>query len=110
MPLGSPIGSGQGIINLEAIRIIIAQAERAGSGRTPESARLRMRLSPWSKGRTPCLVNTAVALAGNPAMMAAAIAGGVSAGRQSYLSGRIPRLPYASASSPLSNVVGSAST
>ena len=108
MPLGSPIGSGQGIINLEAIRIIIAQASipvvvDAGIG-APSDAALAM-----EQGADACLVNTAVALAGNPALMAEAIADGVRAGRQSFLSGRIPRLPYASASSPLAGVVGAAS-
>lgn len=107
MPLGSPIGSGQGIINLEAIRIIIAQASvpvvvDAGIG-APSDAALAM-----EQGADACLVNTAVALADNPALMAEAIAGGVRAGRQSYLAGRIPRRAHASASSPLSGVVGAA--
>jgi thiazole synthase len=60
------------------------------------------------QGADACLVNTAVALARNPALMAAAIGEGVRAGRKAFLAGRIPRLPYASASSPLSGVVGSA--
>jgi thiazole synthase len=106
MPLGSPIGSGQGIVNLEAIRIIIEQASvpvvvDAGIGGASDAA-LAM-----EQGADACLVNTAVALARDPALMAAAIGEGVRAGRKSYLAGRIPRLPYASASSPMSGVVGS---
>ena len=60
------------------------------------------------EGADACLVNTAIALAQNPVLMAEAIAEGVRAGRKSYLAGRIPRLPYASASSPLTGVVGAA--
>lgn len=107
MPLGSPIGSGQGLINLEAIRIIIEQATvpvvvDAGIG-APSDAALAM-----EQGADACLVNTAVALAQDPALMAEAIAEGVRAGRKSFLAGRIPRLAYASASSPLTGVVGAA--
>ena len=107
MPFGSPIGSGQGLVNLEAIRIIIEQATvpvvvDAGIG-APSDAALAM-----EQGADACLVNTAVALAGNPALMAEAIAEGVRAGRKSFLAGRIPRLAYASASSPLTGVVGAA--
>jgi thiazole synthase len=107
MPLGSPIGSGQGLINLEAVRIIIEQATvpvvvDAGIG-APSDAALAM-----EQGADACLVNTAVALAQDPALMAEAIAEGVSAGRKSFLAGRIPRLAYASASSPLTGVVGAA--
>ena len=56
-------------------------------------------------GADACLVNTAVALAGNPALMAAAIRQGVEAGRMAFLAGRIPRKAYAAASSPLEGVV-----
>ena len=107
MPLGSPIGSGQGLVNLEAIRIIIEQATvpvvvDAGIG-APSDAALAM-----EQGADACLVNTAVALAQNPALMAEAVAEGVRAGRKAFLAGRIPRLAYASASSPLAGVVGAA--
>ena len=107
MPLGSPIGSGQGLVNLEAIRIIIEEATvpvvvDAGIG-APSDAALAM-----EQGADACLVNTAVALAENPALMAEAIAEGVRAGRKSFLAGRIPRVAYASASSPLAGVVGAA--
>jgi thiazole synthase len=107
MPLASPIGSGQGIVNLEAIRIIIEQATvpvvvDAGIG-APSDAAMAM-----EQGADACLVNTAIALARDPALMAEAIAEGVRAGRKSFLAGRIPRLTYASASSPLTGLVGAA--
>ncbi|MFL5761766.1 MAG: thiazole synthase [Thermomicrobiales bacterium] len=108
MPLGSPIGSGQGILNLEAIRIIIEQANvpvvvDAGIG-VPSDAAQAM-----EAGADAVLVNTAIALAGDPTLMAEAIAEGVIAGRKAFQAGRIPRKGYASASSPLENVVGAAS-
>jgi thiazole synthase len=108
MPLGSPIGSGQGVVNIEAIKIIVDQATvpvvvDAGIG-VPSDAAQAM-----EAGADACLVNSAVALAGNPALMGEAIAGGVAAGRKAYLAGRIPRKVYASASSPLTGVVGAAS-
>ncbi|MFQ5933200.1 MAG: thiazole synthase [Dehalococcoidia bacterium] len=104
MPLASPIGSGQGMINFEPIKIIIEQATvpvvvDAGIG-APSDAALAMEL-----GADCCLVNTAVAQAGNPPLMAEAIAKGVDAGRKSFLAGRIPKKAYASASSPLEGVV-----
>lgn len=107
MPLASPIGSGQGLVNLEAIRIIIEQATipvvvDAGIG-APSDAALAM-----EQGASACLVNTAIARAQNPALMAEAIAEGVRAGRKSFLAGRIPRSAFASASSPLTGIVGSA--
>jgi thiazole synthase len=105
MPLGSPIGSGQGIINIEAIKIIIEQSTvpvvvDAGIG-VPSDAAQAM-----EAGADAVLVNTAIALADNPALMAEAIAEGVVAGRKAFEAGRIPRKAYASASSPLENVVG----
>jgi thiazole synthase len=104
MPLASPIGSGQGMINFEQIRIIVEQSRvpvvvDAGIG-APSDASLAMEI-----GADACLVNTAVALAESPATMAEAIAMGVRAGRLAYLSGRIPKKAYASASSPLEGVV-----
>jgi thiazole synthase len=105
MPLASPIGSGQGMVNFSQIRIIIEQARvpvvvDAGIG-APSDAALAMEI-----GGDACLVNTAIAKAEDPASMARAMAMGVAAGRVAYLSGRIPRLAYASASSPLEGVVG----
>jgi len=104
MPLASPIGSGQGIVNYEAIKIVIEQATvpvvvDAGIG-APSDAALAMEI-----GADACLVNTAVALAENPAMMAEAIATGVQAGRKAFLAGRIPKKAYATASSPLEGVL-----
>jgi len=99
MPLGSPIGSGQGLLNLPQIQIIIEQARvpvvvDAGIG-APSDAALAMEL-----GAAACLVNTAVAQAKNPVQMAHAVKLGVEAGRAAFLAGRIPRQAHASASSP----------
>ena len=99
MPLGSPIGSGQGIQTLEQIRIIVDQAHvpvvvDAGIG-VPSDAALAMEI-----GADAVLVNSAVALASDPALMAEAIKEGVEAGRKAYLAGRIPKRAEASPSSP----------
>jgi thiazole synthase len=99
MPLGSPIGSGQGLLNLPQIQIILEQARvpvvvDAGIG-APSDAALAMEL-----GAAACLVNTAVARAKNPVQMAHAMKLGVEAGRAAHLAGRIPRQLYATASSP----------
>lgn len=104
MPLGSPIGSGQGMPHFERIRIIIEQARvpvvvDAGLG-APSDAALAMEL-----GADAVLVNTAIAKAGNPVLMAEAFRLGVEAGRKGFLAGRIPKLPYAEASSPVQGVV-----
>src|SRR5262245_52553419 len=105
MPLGSPIGSGQGLVSIEAIKIIVEQATvpvvvDAGIG-VPSDAAQAM-----EAGADACLVNTAIALADDPALMGEAMAEGVAAGRKAFLAGRIPRKAYASASSPLAGVVG----
>jgi thiazole synthase len=104
MPLASPIGSGQGMITFEQVRIIVEQSRvpvvvDAGLG-APSDAALAMEI-----GADACLVNTAVALAEDPAAMADAMAMGIRAGRKAYLAGRIPKKAYASASSPLEGVV-----
>jgi thiazole synthase len=104
MPLGSAIGSGQGILTLDEIKIIIENAHvpvvvDAGLG-APSDVALAMEV-----GADAVLVNTAVALAQNPALMAEGIRGGVEAGRKAFLAGRIPKKAYASASSPLEGVV-----
>ena len=103
MPLGSPIGSGQGIQTLEQVRIIIENASvpvvvDAGIG-SPSDAALAMEL-----GADAVLVNSAVALAKDPALMADGIRQGVEAGRKGFLAGRIPRQPHASASSPAEGI------
>jgi thiazole synthase len=104
MPMGSPIGSGQGIPYFGRIKVIIEQASvpvvvDAGLG-VPSDAAVAMEL-----GADACLVNTAIAEAGNPSMMGAAFAEGVSGGRKAFLAGRMARKAYASASSPLEGVV-----
>jgi thiazole synthase len=103
MPLGSPIGSGQGLVTQRQIELIIENAGvpvvvDAGIG-SPSDAALAMEL-----GADAVLVNTAVALAKDPPLMAEAIRQGVEGGRKGFLAGRIPRLPYASASSPPTGV------
>jgi thiazole synthase len=103
MPLGSPIGSGQGLVTQRQIELIIEHAGvpvvvDAGIG-APSDAALAMEL-----GADAVLVNTAIALAKDPALMAEGIRQGAEGGRKGYLAGRIPRLPYASASSPTSGV------
>ena len=104
MPLASPIGSGQGMISFEQIKIIIENARvpvvvDAGLG-APSDVALAMEI-----GADACLVNSAVALAENPPLMAEAMAEGLRAGRKAYLAGRIPKKAYATASSPLEGVL-----
>jgi thiazole synthase len=103
MPLGSPIGSGQGLQTLEQIRIIVEEAKipvvvDAGIG-VPSDAALAMEL-----GADAVLVNTAIAQAQDPTLMAEAIKGGVDAGRKAYLAGRMPKRAQASPSSPTEGV------
>ena len=103
MPLGSPIGSGQGLQTMEQIRIIIEEAGvpvvvDAGIG-APSDAALAMEM-----GADAVLVNSAIALAKDPAVMADAIRGGVDAGRKAYLAGRMPRRGDASPSSPTEGI------
>ena len=103
MPLASPIGSGRGVTNLDAIRVIIEQAHvpvvvDAGLG-VPSDAATAM-----EAGADACLINTAIAQAGNPALMAEAFRLGIEAGRKAFLAGRIPRKEFAVASSPLEGV------
>ena len=103
MPLGSPIGSGQGLQTLEQIRIIINDAKvpvvvDAGIG-APSDAALAMEL-----GADAVLVNTAIAMARDPVMMAEAIRDGVQAGRKAFTAGRIPRRADATASSPTEGI------
>jgi len=105
MPLASPIGTGQGVKTLENIKIIIEQANvpvvvDAGLG-VPSEAALVM-----EQGADMVMVNTAIALAEDPAKMAEAFKLGVEAGRMAYEAGRIPVKAYASASSPLTGIVG----
>jgi thiazole synthase len=106
MPLGAPIGSGLGIQNPNNIRIIKDQARvpvlvDAGVG-TASDAAIAMEL-----GVDGVLMNTAIALAQDPVRMANAMRMAVEAGRLAFLSGRIPRREYASASSPAEGLVTS---
>ena len=103
MPLGSAIGSGQGIHTREEIRIIIEQARvpvvvDAGLA-VPSDAAQALEM-----GADAVLVNTAIAQASDPALMAEAFKAGVEAGRKAYLAGRIAVRQYAAASSPAADV------
>jgi thiazole synthase len=105
MPLGAPIGSGLGIQNPNNIRIIKEQSKvpvivDAGVG-TASDATFAMEL-----GADGVLMNTAIALAQDPVLMARAMRLGVEAGRLAFRAGRIPRKPYASASSPMDGLIG----
>jgi thiazole synthase len=107
MPLGAPIGSGLGIQNPNNIRIIKDQARvpvivDAGVG-TASDAAVAMEL-----GADGVLMNTAIALAQDPAAMARAMKLAVEAGRLAFRAGRIPRKAYASASSPVEGVIAPA--
>ena len=100
MPLGAPIGSGLGIRNPYNIRMILENAEvpiivDAGVG-TASDASIAMEL-----GCEGVLMNTAIAEAGDPVLMASAMKKAVQAGREAWLAGRMPRRLYASASSPI---------
>ena len=103
MPLGSAIGSGQGIHTVEEVHIIVESAKvpvvvDAGLGVPSEAAQA------LEMGVDAVLVNTAIAQAQDPVQMAEAFKLGVQAGRKAYIAGRIPRKAYASASSPIEGV------
>jgi thiazole synthase len=100
MPLAAPIGSGLGIRNPYNILTIVENAQvpilvDAGVG-TASDATIAMEL-----GCDGVLMNTAIAGARNPVLMASAMKKAIEAGRDAYLAGRIPRKRYASASSPI---------
>jgi thiazole synthase len=100
MPLGSPIGSGQGVINRNNIRLILENASvpiivDAGVG-TASDVTIAMEL-----GAEGVLLNTGIAGAKDPIKMAHAMRHAIEAGRLAYLAGRIPKKMYATASSPL---------
>jgi thiazole synthase len=104
MPLAAPIGSGLGIRNPFNIRIILEQATvpvivDAGVG-TASDAAIAMEM-----GCDGVLMNTAIASAKNPILMAEAMRLGVESGRKAYLAGRIPKKLYATASSPLDGIL-----
>jgi len=100
MPLGAPIGSGLGIRNPLNIRLILENAKvpiivDAGVG-VASDASIAMEL-----GCDGVLMNTAIAEAKNPALMASAMKKAIESGREAFLAGRMPRRLYASASSPI---------
>ncbi|PHR55409.1 MAG: thiazole synthase [Robiginitomaculum sp.] len=104
MPLGAPIGSGLGIQNPVNIRLIVEQSKvpvivDAGVG-TASDATVAMEL-----GCDGVLMNTAIAAAKDPILMAEAMKHAVIAGRKSYLAGRMPRKMYADPSSPLGGLI-----
>ena len=110
MPAGSPIGSGQGVLNPNNIRIILEELKGqdpafpvivdAGVG-TASDAAVAMEL-----GCHGVLMNTAIAGAQNVELMALAMKDAVVAGRRAYLAGRIPRRLHAAASSPETGLIG----
>ncbi|TAJ52190.1 MAG: thiazole synthase [Nevskiaceae bacterium] len=105
MPLAAPIGSGLGIQNRYNILSIVENAKvpiivDAGVG-TASDAAIAMEL-----GCDGVLMNTAIAEAKNPLLMASAMRHAIIAGREAFLAGRMPRRRYASASSPLDGVIG----
>ncbi|MBH04782.1 MAG: thiazole synthase [Phycisphaeraceae bacterium] len=109
MPAGSPIGSGQGVLNPNNIRLILEMLKQgdpdypvivdAGVG-TASDVAIAMEL-----GADGVLLNTGIAHARDPVTMARAMRHGVIAGRQAYLAGRIEKKLYATASSPWSGVI-----
>jgi thiazole synthase len=104
MPLAAPIGSGLGIRNPHNIRLIIENVDvpvivDAGVG-TASDAAVAMEL-----GCTAVLMNTGIAAAKDPVLMAQAMREAVSAGRKAFLAGRMARRAYATASSPLDGVI-----
>ena len=99
MPLGSLIGSGMGITNPHNLRLILENARvpvlvDAGVG-TASDAAIALEL-----GCTGVLMNTAIAAAQQPVLMASAMKKAVEAGREAFLAGRMAKKPYATASSP----------
>ena len=105
MPLAAPIGSGLGIQNRYNILTIVENAKvpiivDAGVG-TASDAAIAMEL-----GCDGVLMNTAIAEAKNPVLMASAMRHAIIAGREAFLAGRMPMRRYASASSPIAGVIG----
>jgi thiazole synthase len=108
MPAGSPIGSGQGVLNPNAIRILLELVDvpvivDAGVG-TASDVALAMEL-----GVEGVLLNSGIALARDPVLMAEAMRDACRAGRAAFLAGRIPRRLYANASSPKEGRIAGAS-
>ncbi len=107
MPAGSPIGSGQGILNPNSLRIILERAEvpiivDAGVGTASDVSQA------FELGAEGVLLNTGIAGADDPVRMARAMKAAAFAGRQAFLAGRIPRKLYATASSPIDGTIAPA--
>ena len=104
MPLGAPIGTGLGIANqytLRMMRELITEVPLivdAGLGTASDAA------AAMEMGFDAVLLNTAIAGAHDPVLMASAMGKGVAAGREAYLAGRMPRKLYATASSPMDGI------
>ncbi|MDQ3245526.1 MAG: bifunctional sulfur carrier protein/thiazole synthase protein [Pseudomonadota bacterium] len=104
MPLGAPIGSGLGLQNLVTIRLVVEGAKvpvlvDAGVGTASDAAEA------MELGCDGVLMNTAIAEAKNPVLMARAMKAGVEAGRLAYLAGRMQKRRYADPSSPLAGLI-----
>jgi thiazole synthase len=104
MPLAAPIGSGLGIRNPHNLRLILEHVPvpvivDAGVG-TASDAAVAMEL-----GCAAVLMNTGIAAAKDPVLMAEAMRLGIEAGRKAYLAGRMPRRDYANASSPTGGLI-----
>jgi thiazole synthase len=104
MPLAAPIGSGLGIRNRHNLALIIERAKvpvivDAGVG-TASDAAIALEL-----GCHGVLMNTAIAHAKDPVLMASAMRAGVQAGRSAFLAGRMPRRSHANASSPMGGLI-----
>ena len=104
MPLGSMIGSGQGVVDWDGVQRIVERVQvpvvvDAGIGSPSDAARA------MEAGADACLINTAISRANDPPRMAAAMCHAVMAGRLGYLAGRMPRSAYAIPSSPPVGVV-----
>jgi len=104
MPLAAPIGSGLGIRNPYNLQIILEQAKvpvivDAGVG-TASDAAVAMEL-----GCDGVLMNTAIAAARDPVLMAEAMREGITAGRRAFLAGRMPKRLHAAASSPVGGLI-----
>jgi len=104
MPLASLIGSGQGIGNPANIKLIIEEAQvpiivDAGIGCASDAAKA------MELGCDGVLMNSAIALANDPIKMASAMKHAILAGRESYLAGRMMKKAFASASSPMENLI-----
>ncbi|HEY0420325.1 MAG TPA: thiazole synthase, partial [Acetobacteraceae bacterium] len=103
-PLGAPIGSGLGIQNRVTIRLIVEGAEvpvlvDAGVGTASDAAQA------MELGCDGVLMNTAIAEAKDPVLMARAMKAAVEAGRHAFLAGRMPRRMGADPSSPLTGLI-----